>query len=177
MKLTYRAANNRIVFEVEVPNEKAAFETVANLQEIFEEPGCGACNSTRIRQDVREVDGNKFFHLKCLDCAARLDFGQTKKGEHLFAKRRDESKQKLPVSGWYKYQPETGNGSQADTTLPDPDLLAIAAAKTLPALELIVKRLNQEIKAGTIPQERKDALLEAVRTRKGELTKGGTRKP
>jgi hypothetical protein len=119
MKLTYTAANDRIVFESEVTTEKAAFEQLAYLQELFEETTCGCSQSQDIRPDVREVDGNKFYHLKCRACCARLDFGQTKKGEHLFAKRRGEDKKLLPQNGWYLYQP-TVTGQPEDSRTPSP---------------------------------------------------------
>ncbi len=101
MKMTYKTPNGRLAFEMEVGSGKQAFEIVAAVQELFEEPNCGACESPLIRCDVREFDGNKYFKLVCCDCGAQLDFGQHKDGKGLFVKRRDANKNLLPARGWY----------------------------------------------------------------------------
>ncbi len=104
MKITYTTANGRLTFEMDVTTGKQAFEVVAAVQELFEEPDCGACKSANIRCDVREFDANKYFKLVCNDCGAQLDFGQHKDGKGLFVKRRGEDKQPLPDRGWYVWQ-------------------------------------------------------------------------
>ena len=75
-----------------------------SIQELFEEPDCGCCQSRNIRCEVRHIDNNSYFKLVCADCTAQLDFGQKKDGKSLFIKRRDENKQPLPDRGWYVWQ-------------------------------------------------------------------------
>jgi hypothetical protein len=50
---TYSNPTSRITIEAEVPDAKTAFETVAEVQELFDEKTCEACGSTNIRCDVR----------------------------------------------------------------------------------------------------------------------------
>ncbi len=104
MKVTYTTGSGRLTFEVECPSGKVAFEVVAAIQELFEEPCCGACKSKNIRCDVRVFDGNKYYKLVCNDCAAQLDFGQHKEGGGLFVKRRDKDGRDMPDGGWYVWQ-------------------------------------------------------------------------
>jgi hypothetical protein len=178
MKLTYKAANNRIVFECEAATEKAAFEQLAYLQELFEETACGCCQSPDIRPDVREVDGNKFYHMKCRACSARLDFGQTKKGEHLFAKRRGDDKKILPNQGWYHYQPtatEQPEETRIPTTLAPANVIgttqaAIAAANDAKTLQQIGQQIARDIAEGRIPKTEKPALARVWGKRWKEVT-------
>lgn len=105
MKVTYTTPNGRLTFEVEVTTGKQAFEVVAAVQELFEEPNCGACGSEHIRCDTRDFDGNRYYKMVCTDCGAQLDFGQHKDGKGLFVKRSDrETREQLPNRGWYVYQ-------------------------------------------------------------------------
>jgi hypothetical protein len=108
----YKTANGRIVFKIEGGNQKAIFEGIANLQEVFEsEDKCGLCGYTAIRFRVREVTKGsktyKYFELTCPSCYGRFDFGQAQVGETLFPKRKDENGNWLPSRGWYKYQAKT----------------------------------------------------------------------
>jgi len=167
MKLTYSNPTSRIQIEAEVSDAKTAFETVAEVQELFDEKACGACQSTNIRCDVRTAQGFRFYNLKCRGCSARLDFGQHQDSKTLFAKRRNDDGSAKPHNGWYVYQAEPGN--QTPRTQTDHDLSSITTAKTIPALEQIVKWLNREIAVGKIPLDRKNTLLEAVQRRKAEL--------
>jgi hypothetical protein len=178
MKLMYTAANSRIVFECEVATEKAAFEQLAYLQELFEETVCGCCQSLDIRPDVREADGNKFYNLKCRACSARLDFGQTKKGEHLFAKRRGDDKKLLPRNGWYHYQPTTTEqpeGSRSHSSPQPPNaiettLAAITAAKDTQTLQQVGQQIARDITEGRIPKTEKPALARDWAKRLKEIT-------
>jgi hypothetical protein len=117
MKVRYTTENNRLTFELEATTGKQAFEIVAAIQELFEEPACGCCKSAHIRCDVREFDGNSYYKLLCNACGAQLDFGQHKDGKGLFVKRTDkETKKPLPNRGWYVWQgqkqPATNNTSK-----------------------------------------------------------------
>jgi hypothetical protein len=103
MKLKYRTKNNRLEFEIEVPNGKAAFQCVAGIQELFEEEKCGCCQSVNIRCNVREIDNYKYFSLVCSDCEAQLDIGQKKDMKSLFVKRKDKDRNPLANHGWYHW--------------------------------------------------------------------------
>ena len=112
VKAHYRTANGRIVFEIEEGSQKGLFEAISDLQEIFEaDDTCGmkGCESTNIRFRVREVKGNKYFELRCLDCNAQFAFGQNKDTKSLFPKRRDEEGKLLPNRGWFKWVPREDN--------------------------------------------------------------------
>jgi len=177
VKLTYTAANDRIVFECELATEKGAFEQLAYLEELFEETVCGCCQSPDIGPDVREVDRNKFYNLKCRACCARLDFGQTKKGEHLFAKRRGDDKKLLPHNGWYRYQPtvtEQPKGSRSQSPPPasaiDTTLAAIAEAKDARALQKVGEQIARDIAESRIPKTEKPALARVWAMRLKEIT-------
>lgn len=101
MKVTYTTENERIKFEIEVQTGKAAFECVASIQELFEEPDCGCCKGKNIYLSARGND-KKFYAVRCRDCGAQLDISQTKEGGKLFAKRIDQnSNQAMPNCGWY----------------------------------------------------------------------------
>ena len=63
MKATYQTANGRLTFEFEAESNKEMVSQLAHIQEIFEEPACGCCKSDRIRFDLREFDGNKYYKL------------------------------------------------------------------------------------------------------------------
>ena len=121
MKVTYTTANGRLTFEVECTTGKQAFEIVAGIQELFEEPACGCCKSTAIRCDVREYDNNKYFKMTCSACSAQIDFGQHKDGKGLFIKRFDkESQSALPNKGWYIYRKEVQAAVRPQTPAQSP---------------------------------------------------------
>jgi hypothetical protein len=109
MKILYRA-NDKLQFELEGSGQKEVFKELATIQEIFGETKCGLCGSTNIRFVVRNVDGNDYYELRCLDCGAILSYGQHKKGGTLFPKRKDDEGNWLPNMGWHKWIPE--NSSQ-----------------------------------------------------------------
>lgn len=104
MKLSYTSPNGRLAFEVEVASGKMAFEVVAAIQELFEEPCCGLCKSENIRCEVRTHDENKYYSLVCIDCRGQLSFGQRKDGKSIFTKRMDkDTKKPMPSNGWYHW--------------------------------------------------------------------------
>jgi hypothetical protein len=104
MKVKYRTPNGRIEFELEATTGKQAFEIVAAIQELFEEPDCGLCKSKAIRCEVRHHDNNSYYKMLCLECGGVIDFGQRKDGKSLFIKRVSEDKKPLPNRGWYKWE-------------------------------------------------------------------------
>jgi cytochrome c5 len=104
MKITYTTKNNRFQLEVEANSPKDAFKKVAEFQEVFEGETCGACQSDDVRFQVRGVEGNDYYELKCNACFAKLAFGQHKVGGTLFPKRKlaDGSYDK-ENKGWHKW--------------------------------------------------------------------------
>ena len=130
MKAHYKTADGRIQFEVSADLPKQIFEQIAAVQELFEaDTECGLCHGKEgkgLRFVVREVDDNKYYELRCLQCFARLQFGQNKKGGGLFAKRKDKEGNRLEHRGWEKWerkpaatstasaQPTTGRSYEPD---------------------------------------------------------------
>lgn len=102
MKLFYKV-NQKLSFELEASGQKDIFKSLSSLQEIFGEESCGLCNKSDIRFCVRNVDDNDYYELRCISCNAILPFGQHKKGDTLFPKRKDDNNNWLPNRGWYKW--------------------------------------------------------------------------
>lgn len=101
MKVHYRTASNRMTFEVQGDTPKAIFRTISEIQDVFEcDDRCGRCQSPNIRFRTRTVDDNDYFELKCQDCHAALAFGQTRKGDTLFPKRKDQDGNLIEDRGW-----------------------------------------------------------------------------
>lgn len=86
--------------------QRAVFENLASMQEVFGETECGKCRGGNFRFVVRDVDDNKYYELHCANskCRAKLSYGCTKKGEALFPKRfegePDASGKKKVVGTW-----------------------------------------------------------------------------
>ena len=106
MKLKYKV-NDKLELELDGNGQKEIFKELATIQEIFGEEKCGICSSSNIKFIVRTVEGNDYYELRCADCGAILSFGQHKKGETLFPKRKDEQGNYLPNKGWYKWTPNS----------------------------------------------------------------------
>lgn len=103
MKLNYKI-NDKLSVEIEGAGQKEIFKELAVLQEVFGENTCGMCSSTSIKFMSRNVDDNDYYELRCSDCGAILAFGQHKKGNTLFPKRKDDQGNYLPNKGWHKWQ-------------------------------------------------------------------------
>ncbi len=105
MKMHYKTHGGKMTFEIEGETQRALFAGIAQVQEVFEADfECGCCGNEAIRFLVRSVNDNEFFELECIQCRARLSFGQHKKGGTLFAKRLDDQHNPLPDYGWRVYQ-------------------------------------------------------------------------
>ena len=80
MQVHYRSRNGRLTFAVEAGNPKEAFESIANLQDVFEtEDACGLCKSSDTRFRVREAKGSKYYELRCAASNAQFRFGQNRR--------------------------------------------------------------------------------------------------
>lgn len=105
MKILYKV-NDKLTFELEGEGQKEIFKELATIQEIFSEEKCGLCGSENIRFVVRNVEGNDYYELRCIDCGAVLAFGQHKKGGTLFPKRKDDDGNYMPNKGWHRFVKE-----------------------------------------------------------------------
>lgn len=107
MEAQYKSHNGRLMFKIEGGTQKELFENIADIQEVFESDSvCGMCRSADIHFRVREVQGNKYFELRCGACNAQFAFGQNKDMKSLFPKRKDDQGNWLPNRGWFKYTPK-----------------------------------------------------------------------
>lgn len=85
-------------------DDKELFERLSEVQEVFGQGKCGACQSEDVKFVVREVDGNKFYEVVCNACRAKLGFGQHKKGNTMFPRRKDGDGNYIPNKGWEKWE-------------------------------------------------------------------------
>ena len=105
MKISYNAG--KISVELEGDTQKDLFAQLSAFQEVFDESACGKCGSTNLRFVTREVDGNSYYEIRCLDCGARLEFGQSQQGGGLFPRRKSKEGEWLPDGGWVKWNSKT----------------------------------------------------------------------
>lgn len=89
-------------------NMKDVFKQLAALQEVFFNTQCQACKSENTRFVVRNVESGKrnfnFHEIWCLDCKAKLAFGEHASGEgSLFPKRKTDENEPLGKFGWHKF--------------------------------------------------------------------------
>ena len=114
------AVSQNVSIMAQGESQADVFEQVAAMQEVVGPGECGKCKGTDLRFVVREVDGNKFFELRCLNpkCRAILSYGQNKgdKKGSLFPHIKENSKTSimglepgtyLPDGGWLRYDPKT----------------------------------------------------------------------
>jgi ssDNA-binding Zn-finger/Zn-ribbon topoisomerase 1 len=94
-----------LLFELEVTEERALFEQLSHIQEVFDHK-CEKCQNTDVRFRVREVADNKYYEMTCPKCHARLSFGCHKNGKTLFPKRKDEENNRYPDYGWRRWDRE-----------------------------------------------------------------------
>jgi predicted nucleic-acid-binding Zn-ribbon protein len=94
-----------IEVEVEGKDTKDCFGQIATAVEVFANTKCGACDSPRTMPMVRDVQGNTYYEMKCLDCGASLSFGQKKSDGSLFPKKKDKEGNWLDSNGWTKWKP------------------------------------------------------------------------
>ena len=106
MNVSYKPQPN-LLLEFDAKGVKDYFEQRAVIDEIVKQDTCGKCGGKDISYNVREVDGNKFYEMKCQSCGAALGFGCHKVGGTLFPQRKDKEKGWLPDSGWVKWNPAT----------------------------------------------------------------------
>ena len=97
MKVLYKSPGNKFTVEFTGETQKDVFEQVGDFQSVFEgNDSCGfhlgpdeVCGADTYF-NTREVDGNKYYSKRCIDCGAELTFHQNKKGGSLFLKVDDK---------------------------------------------------------------------------------------
>ena len=104
MKVRYTTKDSSLTFEFEGPDNKAVFDELAGIQEIFEQEKCGACGESSFRFSKRNVDKYVYRELVCTNCWHRLSFGQQQKDGSLFPQRKDKDGNVKGKNGWYKWQ-------------------------------------------------------------------------
>ena len=82
MKVNYTNLSGRINVDIEADTQIEIFEQLAHFQEIFDESVCGKCGSENVRFQVRTVEDNLYYELRCMDCGAKLSFGVMKKEDY-----------------------------------------------------------------------------------------------
>lgn len=92
-----------------IVNGDSFFEVVENAKN-FSFPHvykCGCCGSNNLQlgSHVTEKEGLEYTHITCLDCKARLNFGQQKKSDvvYLRTKKNDDGSVMKTEDGWPVY--------------------------------------------------------------------------
>ena len=112
MKVYYRPTP-KLTIELDVADQKTFFEELAKVQEIVAHT-CGKCSAGTedLVYQVREVDENLYYEIRCTKCSATLTFGMHKVGGSIYPKRyltdnkgkplldEDGKKQWIPNNGW-----------------------------------------------------------------------------
>ena len=96
---------------VEGESVKDAIRDLSDYSEVFNETTCGICQSDQIRPSHRSAKGYDFYEMVCCSCGAKLSFGQTREGEKLFPKRKDQDGYEIGKNGWHQYQATQGTGT------------------------------------------------------------------
>ena len=107
MKINYKTGSGKISVELVGETQVEIFEQLAHFQEIFDEGVCGKCGTENLRFQVRNVEDNLYYELRCLDCGAKLAFGAMKQGGRLFPRRKDKEGSWLNDRGWVKWNSDT----------------------------------------------------------------------
>lgn len=101
MKVSYIVGTSTV--EVEGKDVKDVFTQLSGAVEVFGHAKCGACGSAAVVPNVREVQGNTYYEMRCTQCGATMGFGQRKADGQLYPKRKDKEGNWLPNGGWVKF--------------------------------------------------------------------------
>lgn len=110
MSVRIRYPVGRCWLDVEAVSVKEAIKELSEFLDVLGESQCGLCGSEHVQPRHRLAKGYDFFEMFCLACGARLDFGQTREGDHLFPKRKDQDGNWIGKNGWYQWE-----ATQADS--------------------------------------------------------------
>ena len=121
MELKYTTTDGRTQVNIEGKGLKDVFENLAEFCEVFENECTVTVNgvtksSSKVVPRVREIEGNKYYELVCVDPdrdlrGRILSFGQHKQGGTLFPKRTEgegSEKKYLPNGGWGRFDAKSG---------------------------------------------------------------------
>lgn len=126
MELEYTSTNGRMTTKIDGRGVKDLFKNLAEFCEIFEhvctvKTADGKVHSSdKVIPRVREVDGNEYYELVCIDenpilKNRTLQFGQHKQGGTLFPKRGEEVEENgkkikkwYPNGGWGRFDAKSG---------------------------------------------------------------------
>jgi hypothetical protein len=124
-----------LTFEFDSANVKELWKQIGEVQEVFGETHCGACKSENIRFRCRTVEENDYYELHCTDCNKVKAYGQLKKGNKLFPKRKDKEGNWLKDNGWVSWgnlrddASDSGESAPAEAPAAEPEKPA-AKSKT-----------------------------------------------
>ena len=112
-KVRYRL-NAKIEVEVEGASVKDVITALSEYTEVFQDSACGSCGSTEVAPAHRSAQGYDFYEIACHACGAKLSFGQTREGGHLFPKRKDQDGNEIGKNGWHIYRQQAQQSQQSD---------------------------------------------------------------
>jgi len=113
VKMKYTTPDKQFTFELEARDNKELLEQLSALQDIFEQPRCTNCGKRNFRYLVREVEGDKYYEIQCKDCGFKLQLSQSKKGNALYPRRKNQKTGKAigpKGDGWHKWGDEEAEG-------------------------------------------------------------------
>ncbi len=113
-----KLTTGQLEFELESDDVKDLWKELSEIQELFTEKCCGACGSENIVFRVRTVDSNDFYEKTCRECFSSRGFGQKKKNNKLFPKRKDKNGEYLPNNGWVKFARVRDDNDEEPTVEP-----------------------------------------------------------
>lgn len=112
--------NGSTTIKVEGTDLKDLLEQVTQIDDAVGFEPCGKCKSNNTAPRYRQVEEDKFYEIRCLDCGAVLQLGVNKKGGTLYKKKMltddkgkavknaDGKSQWLPNNGWLKWNRDKG---------------------------------------------------------------------
>ena len=104
MDAQFKALGGDLAIKIEAGDMQGLIQQLSELLDFFGETQCQACESKNVRPQYRSAKGFDFYSVRCIDCGASLNFGQTKEGHKLFAKRKDDQGEYIGQFGWEKYE-------------------------------------------------------------------------
>ena len=104
MELSYTTRNGQMTVKLEGRSQTEIFEQLSEFQEVFENTTCtnGKDSSDVVNFQTREVDGNRFYEIVCVDeTKPALRFAKKKFGVH------KNGKTVFPKGSWVKWDKDT----------------------------------------------------------------------
>lgn len=110
----YVTSNGRLKIRLDVEDNKALFDKLAKIQELFEEESCGSCGSKNLKFSHRtNSQGIVFREIRCQACRHVLKIGATIDGSDIFPRRDDVKTGKiLGNNGWHDWKADRGSNPE-----------------------------------------------------------------